>query len=75
MCVCVCVSVSNIPSARCDVAPVVFKSSTIVAPFAHTTDHVRKYATEEAFRNENCSDSSESEMSDLSEDECQDMEL
>jgi ubiquitin-conjugating enzyme E2 H len=42
---------------------------------ARVGDYVRKYATEEAFRNENCSESSESEMSDLSEDECQDMEL
>ena len=40
------------------------------------TDYIKKYATEEVLRqNEEDSSSSASEMSDLSEDEIQDMEL
>ena len=39
-------------------------------------EYVRKYATEEALREQdNMSTSSESSMSDFSEDEAQDMEL
>lgn len=39
-------------------------------------DYIKKYATEEVLRqNEEDSSSSASEMSDLSEDEIQDMEL
>ena len=41
-----------------------------------TVEYIRKYATEEALRgNEDESSSSASEMSDLSEDEAQNMEL
>ena len=40
------------------------------------SDYVKKYATEEALREqEEMSTSSESSMSDFSEDEAQDMEL
>jgi ubiquitin-conjugating enzyme E2 H len=40
------------------------------------TDYVKKYATEEALREqEDMESSSESSMSDFSEDEVQDMEL
>ncbi len=40
------------------------------------SDYVKKYATEEALREqEDMSTSSESSMSDFSEDEAQDMEL
>ena len=45
----------------------------ILHPF---TDYIKKYATEAALREQDASSSSESEMSDLSEDdEVQDMEL
>ena len=45
--------------------------------YMNSTEYIDKYATEEALREKEQQDSSsdESEMSDLSEDETQDMEI
>ena len=39
------------------------------------SDYIKRYATEDALRDNEASSSSASEMSELSEDEAQDMEL
>lgn len=50
-------------------------NNNILFCFSLISEYVQKYATEEALREHDVQSSSESSLSDFSEDEAQDMEL